>query len=336
VKEPEKPAGSRWLPHAASVAIAIVIFTLIYDPFHASVLAFIALAPVTLVFADPRIACSVTRAALCGAAFGLGASMAIVGPWMFAASVDYFDRSSAWSLAFTLGVNAAYVALFYAPAFVAVRLVSRLPPAMRALGAASAWIAIEALRTSEPFGNAWALLGHGLLGIPILQEAAAFGGVWTLGLGAAVCGSAIGVALQPDVGMKEVMRISRIALAAPVVLAVLGAVAHYGDEAFAPLQPLRVAVVQAEIPSRDVWDPAKRIEHWNSYVSATEALRPGSVDLVVWPESAAPFLLDADVSARTKLVELSTKLEAAILLGAPRSSSSGTGRAALHNSVYYF
>ncbi len=324
------------LPHAAAVAVAVVIFTLIYDPFHAGAVAFLALTPITLVFTNPQVNCSVRRAAFCGFAFGLAAAMAIVGPWMYAASVDYFDRSRLWSFAFTLGINAVYVAMFQVPAFVALRILASAPPMLRVFGAASVWIAFEALRAAYPFGNTWALLGQGVGNLPLLREAAAYGGVWTLGWFAALSGCAIGVGLQPDVRPHDALRCTWIAVSAPVVLTLLGLLAHVGDQTHAPLQPLRVAVVQAEIASRDIWDPAQRLAHWEAYMAATASLRLGSVDLVVWPESAAPFLLDADASAREKLAELTTTLGAAILLGAPRTQPAGQGRAALLNSVYFF
>jgi apolipoprotein N-acyltransferase len=78
------------------------------------------------------------------------------------------------------------------------------------------------------------------------------------------------------------------------------------------------------------------MEHWNAYVTATESIAANSVDLVVWPESAAPFLLDADSASRTRIDELMHKIGAAILLGAPRSEPKEEGRAALHNSAYFF
>jgi len=324
------------LPQAAAVVVAAVIFTLIYDPFHAGLLAFIALAPLTLVFTDPNAGCSLPRAAFCGFAFGLLASMAIVGPWMFAASVDYFDRSAVWSFAFTLFINALYVALFYAPLFVVLRLLAFTPPLARALGAACAWIAFESLRSMDPAGNAWALLGQGFANLPLLREAAAYGGAAGLGLGAALCGSAIGIAMQPDIGARDALGCVRIAVAAPTVLALLGVVVSKNDRVHAPLSALRVAVVQAEIASRDIWDPAQRVAHWNAYLEATETIPPGKADLVVWPESAAPFLLDSDPAAQSRLAELSAKLDAAILLGAPRTKTIAEGRAALLNSVYFF
>jgi apolipoprotein N-acyltransferase len=76
--------------------------------------------------------------------------------------------------------------------------------------------------------------------------------------------------------------------------------------------------------------------NWNSYLADTAELRPGSVDLVVWPESAAPFLLDADADARQKIADVTAKLGAALVLGAPRSEPMGAGRVVQHNSVYFF
>src|SRR5882757_2929691 len=88
---------ARFAPHVAAVVVASVIFALIYDPFHAGALVFLALSPITLVFCDPHIECSLRRAAVCGFSFGLLAAMLIVGPWMYAASVEYFDRGEFWS-----------------------------------------------------------------------------------------------------------------------------------------------------------------------------------------------------------------------------------------------
>lgn len=330
------PGRARVLPHVAAVVVAVVMFALIYDPFHAGAVSFLALTPITLVFADPRVPCSLRRAALCGFAFGWSAALAIVGPWMFAAAVDYFERGAAWSFGFTLLVNAGYVALFYVPVFVAIRLMSATPPLLRAVGAASVWIAVEALRAAEPTGNAWALLGQGLSNIPVLREAAAFGGTWLLGWMAALCGAAIGVGLQPDLSSRDTLRCCQLAVVAPVVLALLGAVAHLDEHPVTGLPTLRVAVVQQEVPSNDVWNPAERVANWNRYLAATESLEPRSVDLVVWPESSVPFLLNADAAAGMRLEDLATRLDAAILVGAPRSQTTGEGRAALFNSAYLY
>lgn len=321
---------------SASVVVATIVFALLYHPFHVAPLVFLALTPVTLVFANPMMRCSIPRAGLWGFAFGWLASLAIVGPWMFGAATEYFGRGIVWSLGFTLVVNAAYVGAFYAPAFVAIRLLAFVPPVLRVVGIASVWTTVEVLRASDPFGNVWATLGQAFAGMPVLREAAAYGGEAFLGWSAAICGAAIGVGVQPDADTQSASNCMKLAFLSLLVLAGLGLAEQERDQQIAPHPPLRVAVVQAEIPGRDVWDPARRVEHWNAYMDATRGLEPGTVDLIVWPESAVPFLLDSDASARSRLSGLASSLRAAILLGAPRSESAGEGRAAVYNSAWFF
>ncbi|MFN2376937.1 MAG: apolipoprotein N-acyltransferase [Candidatus Binatia bacterium] len=322
--------------HFAATAIAAVLFALVYEPFHAGAVSFLALTPIVLVFTSPSVPCSPLKALFFGFSFGLCAAMAIVGPWMYSAAADYFEQGMAWSLAFTLAVNAVYVALFQAGAFLALRLLSGAPPLARVFGAASMWTVFEMLRAADPAGNRWALLGQGASSLPLIREAATFGGEIFVGWMAALCGAAIGVGLQRDLNSRNAVRCMVIGVAVPLSLAFLGGVERLRDPDIGPLPPLRVAVVQAEIASRDVWDPAQRVAHWNAYVEATAALPAKSIDLVVWPESAVPFLLDSDPSAKARLHELANSLGAAILLGAPRSAGTGEGRAAVFNSAYFF
>jgi apolipoprotein N-acyltransferase len=157
----------------------------------------------------------------------------------------------------------------------------------------------------------WARLGQAFAYIPLLKEAASTGGEPLLGFLAALCGAAIGVGMQTDVDTRASRNCMALGIGAPILIVLFGGLEQLRDPDTSPLRPLRVAVVQAEIPSRDVWDPAKRMAHWNAYLSATESLPVGSVDLVVWPESAAPFLLDADRSAQDKVAELAQDIGAA-------------------------
>jgi apolipoprotein N-acyltransferase len=319
-----------------AVAVAAIIFTLLYDPFSVGLLAFLALTPITIVFANPGQTCSIWRAGFLGFVFGMLASLAIVGPWMVSAALDYFGQGLESAVGFTLYVNAIYVAAFMVPAFMAIRLVAYAPPIVRVLGVPAIWTTFEWLRAMDPAGNPWAQLGQGFAYLPVLKEAASAGGMPLLGFLAGLCGAAIGIGMQTDVTTRASRFCMALGIGAPVLLALLGGLEAARVTDNAPLRPLRVAVVQAEIPSLDVWNPAKRMEHWNAYVAATDAIAPGSVDLVVWPESAAPFLLDADAAARDRINELMQKTGAAILLGAPRTEQQPDGHAALYNSAYFF
>lgn len=331
----------RLLPVWAAVAVATLIFTFVYPPFDVGLLAFLAVAPVALVFLDPRQHCTLATAALAGLAFGELASMAIVGPWMYSAASVYFGRSAGFALAFTAFVNATNVAIFYAPTFVLVRMLSSAPVPVRIVGTAAIWTALEYVRATILLGNPWALLGQGLYDTPLLREAAAIGGVWVLTFACAMGGAAFGVALQPGTVGPERRRAAAAAMGAPLLLVLCGALAHALDDRHtrSGLDPLRVAVVQAEIDSADLWKPELRLAHLQSYLDLTSTLAPGSIDLLVWPENAVPFLLDADARTRSSIKDLAQRLGAALLLGAPRSQSTNARNATsarFFNSAFLF
>ncbi len=67
-----------------------------------------------------------------------------------------------------------------------------------------------------------------------------------------------------------------------------------------PDQPLRVVLVQGNIPQGQKWDPALRNSVFEKYLRLTaegvRAAGPGP-HLTVWPETASPFLLDANARA---------------------------------------
>lgn len=332
---------ARALPLWAAVAVATVVFAFVYPPFGVGPLAFLAVTPIALVFLDPLVRCSTAKAAVAGLVFGELASLAIVGPWMYSAASIYFARSTTFALAFTAFINATNVAIYYAPTFALLRMLAGTSALVRVLGSAAVWTTLEYVRANTLLGNPWALLGQGLYDVPLLREAAGIGGVWLLTFACAAAGAGLGVALQPAIAPRQRRRAIGAALAAPLALLLCGFVSRAiaPQRAVAGMGPLRVAVVQAEIDSADLWKPELRLAHVESYLALTRTLAPGSVDLVVWPENAIPFLLDADLRTRAVVADLARGLDAALLVGAPRSETSsfaGAATARFFNSAFLF
>jgi len=316
------------------VAVACLLFAFVYPPFDVGTIALVAVAPVALVLLDPSLRCSLAAAAGSGLAFGWLAALMIVGPWMYQAAAQYFDKPATFAAAFTVAVNGGYVAVFYAALFALLRLLAAASPVQAVLGTASLWTGLEYVRAAAA-GNAWALLGQGLHDVPVLREAAGAGGVWLLTWACALTGAAIGVALRRDIDARARRLAIDLAVAGPVVLALL-AWATRPAPAGRALLPLRVAGVQADIAGTDLWKPELRMAHLQRYVEMTRELEPGRVDLVVWPENAVPLLLDADKAVRERLADLARTLGSALLVGAPRSSSGGDGTARFFNSAWLF
>jgi apolipoprotein N-acyltransferase len=75
-----------------------------------------------------------------------------------------------------------------------------------------------------------------------------------------------------------------------------------------PVPPnVTVVIAQGNIPQGEKWDRAIALETFNRYLDLTRqgVARAGRDHpvVVVWPETASPFLLDEDINARTAIAE---------------------------------
>ncbi len=133
----------------------------------------------------------------------------------------------------------------------------------------------------NPIGSVWAVRGQ--IGDVMLQPAA--------------LASVHGLTLATIVlACAPVLRRRGQVVCAALFLAWIG----YGLNRIAapapPDQPLHVVLVQGNVPQGQKWDPAMRNAVFDRYLHLTDdgvrAAGPGPI-VVVWPETASPFLLDA-------------------------------------------
>lgn len=289
-------------------------------------LAFVALAPLVVAVR--------ARSGAAGAALGwIGGSVAsavCVLPWLARAAHDFFGASALGALlagvAATQVFGAAPIALF---GWATARL-SRLPDAgARVLATAAAWSGTEILRTVVLTGNPWDLLGHAVYGVPLVIQVAAIGGVPAVSFVLAACGAA----LAEQCGQPRPAR-GRAATAGILVLAVDLAVGAW-RLAMPPVTQgtLRVALVQANLPTAWRNDPTRVDAGLRAHLDLTRAALGERPDLVVWPENAVGVLLDANARIRAGVVDVLRGGSAALLVGTPRAEPRGAGHVAFFNSA---
>ena len=190
------------------------------------------------------------------------------------------------------------------------------------------WTALEWLRTHALTGFPWLLLGYSQHTVLPLIQVADFSGVYGVGF-ALVAVNTAGTALltpRPQRG-----------LVFPAVFAILvcGGVWGYGmwrlSDPAAAGPSLKVALVQGNIDQSRKWDPLFRETVWETYVRLTErAIREGSPDLVIWPETATPFYFGLDRQQTQRLLRAVRHWGVPLLFGSPTVASPGV----LHNSAY--
>nr|CRH04631.1 Apolipoprotein N-acyltransferase [Candidatus Magnetococcus massalia] len=231
----------------------------------------------------------------------------------------------------SLGVGglAAVVALY--TALVAGLLSwSRLSPLLLPPAFASLWVSVEWLRGTLFSGFPWTPLGLIWSDLESLMQVADLGGVALLSGLTALLAGALRLLLDPKLSQR--LRIGWL-----VVVAGLFTAAHlYGQmrlaeplESSAERPPYRIALVQGYVPQLEKWDKGWHDAHFKRYLDLT--LGAGgqaageAVDLVVWPETAMAFFLQAFPERRQELATLLATINTPLLAGVPTAAKQQEG-----------
>ena len=188
----------------------------------------------------------------------------------------------------------------------------RLPAWGRVLGAAALWVTVEHLRAVVPLGGfTWGQLAQSHHDATWLLHAASLGGSWLVAFLLAAVNALFAEAfLAARKGAWSrggvAVALAGTILAAPLLIPVT---ATDGET-------LRVAIVQGNVPrsfAGDLFD--KEIAIIKSHERLTKRLEPGSVDLVVWPESAVGLDLETTPQAAAAVASAARSVQAPMIVG---------------------
>lgn len=171
----------------------------------------------------------------------------------------------------------------------------------------------EWLRGHMLTGFPWNLPGYGVSSFEGLSQAASLGGIYSLTL--LVMLAAMSPAAFWQAGRAVSVRTA--AVFCLLALGTLGGLQLWGTQRIAaydaavaeadPAQIRQVRIVQPSIPQQHKWDPARRQQIIDTYLSLTS--EPWKAEtavppLVVWPESALPLLLAEEDELRARILSL--------------------------------
>lgn len=275
------PSARAWLlPARAGLAGAVAAFGL--APWGLWPLTLLILLGIPALFLS---AATTRQAGLIGWAFGAGyfahALAWIVEPFL----VDP-DRY-AWMAPFALGLMAAGGGLFWGGAFAAARAMGQ-SPAARVWLLVATWSLAEFARAYILTGFPWAALAQVWTNTDAALLLAWIGpqglALWTL-LVTLVPGLALGLRARP---------VALLGSVAPA-LGLIAATALVGQAA-PQVEPTGAVVrlIQPNAPQHQKWDPAWIPVFFRRQIEFTAAPSPTGPrpDLIVWPESAVPVLLN--------------------------------------------
>ena len=227
-----------------------------------------------------------------------------------------------WLIPFAMTGLAGGMALFYAAAAALAAILWR-PGAARVFAMAIAFGLAEFARGHVLTGLPWNLVGYGLAAtLPMMQAASIFG-VYALSLLALLLFASFFAIWAPQgSGLARPISTALVTLFFSLVLA---AGAMWGEarlaSAGAATTGVRLRIVQANVDQANKWRPENSAEIFNTYLDLTKSGGGASgldgITLVVWPETAVPFLLANSSEALNEIGDVLPK-GTSLLVGSAR------------------
>ncbi len=276
-----------------------------------------------------------------GIIFGIAHFLSLLY-WLVPTMVIYGHLPAYLSIAILFLFAAILSLLFVAPLTCGFALAGRTPTRALLLFPVF-WVAADFLRSFLFTGFPWELLGYSQYRrLHLIQLSDIFGVYGLSGLvaltNAALLLGCLAVTGKPWCGKPVRGRFAFAGIAAAIALIALTWI--YGEVRIAQIDRIasdapkaRVAVIQGNIEQSQKWEPAFQKATIEKYLRLSLSARPDRPDLIVWPESAAPFYFLAEVPPTRMVMQGIAEAAAHFLIGAPAFEVRGQ-TADYYNSAY--
>jgi apolipoprotein N-acyltransferase len=226
-----------------------------------------------------------------------------------------------------------WLALFYGLSTFIARM-GELVGIKTAITLPIAWVAFDFIRSFLFSGFAWGMLGHSQFRTLPLIQIADLAGVYGITLLIVLANIVLHRALRAVSGAGVPYPVK----SAVILLLLLISTLFYGFSRLnEPLdsrsKPLRVALIQGNIPQDVKWSPEFRQRTVDIYDRLSREAARGGVDLIVWPESAVPFFFQDEPLQAERIRGLAKDLNTWLLFGSP-AHELRSGRSTFLNSAF--
>ncbi len=191
------------------------------------------------------------------------------------------------------------------------------------------WTSVEYIRTLSQFAFPWAFLCYTQSSyLPLIQTADIWG---DLGISFWLC--VVNLLIYAAWSQRR-----KIVIASSIAIAGLFAGALlYDPDLTESDDDISVALLQGHFPLEIKWDRALRDYNIHIYDSLTREADSNGVDLIIWPETAAPMYLELEHMYYHRLATLASDLETYMLVGTLIYDQGRAGeRGEYYNGCYQF
>jgi apolipoprotein N-acyltransferase len=186
--------------------------------------------------------------------------------------------------------------------------------------APAVWVTTELGRTYVWSGFPWLLLGYSQTTVLPVAQFASVAGVF--GLSALV--ALVSGALSYVVIVRSRGSIVTLAAVALLLIAVTswGSYRLRNGTLTERGRPMRVALVQGNIPQDQKWNAAVANQIFETYLALTRDAARQRAELVIWPESSTPFYFEEDVASGNRIRQMVRETGIELLFGSDQMEHS--------------
>jgi apolipoprotein N-acyltransferase len=197
-----------------------------------------------------------------------------------------------------------------------------------------AWVSADYLRSHLMTGFPWTMLGHSQYRLLPLIQVADITGVFGI-TALIVLANVVFYRIIRALSGTEIPYPAKSAIIFTVALASIFGYGFFRLNSPPPLKsPLKVALIQGNIDQAVKWSPAFRETTLDIYSTLSrKAASQQHPDLIVWPESAAPFFFQENSPASDRIRNLARELKTNVLFGSP-AAEMRNGRYTSLNSAF--
>lgn len=200
------------------------------------------------------------------------------------------------------------------------------------------WVSLEFLRTHALTGFPWSVLGYTQYSFLKLIQVADITGIYGISfLVVAVNGMLFDMIVYKSYrsGHSHPVRRSVIVsvLFTPVIFILTLWYGIVQLDTGENREQIKASVIQGNIPQDRKWDREFRHDVIQRYEELTKAANAGNPDLIVWPESALPFIFGYDKDLTEDIVDFQKQLGSYLLFGGVIRRGGNQERSRLTNST---
>jgi apolipoprotein N-acyltransferase len=313
--------------------ISGILLILSFPLFNFYPLAWFALVPLFIAIHDRNSRSSFYLGLLAGFIYFLGSIY-----WVYHSMYFYGGVPLIFSILFLILLS-LYLALYVGIFSMLFNFLSKHSAIPALIIAPALWVTLEYLRTYALTGFPWSILGYSQYKFLTMIQVADITGVYGISfLVAALNGAIYDVAVSWPRKSDDMSSFARWTRALSIVIFILVIIVSflYGIGKLKEDEKggrIKVSVLQGNIEQDKKWDSRFQREVIDTYKKLTIKALLSDPDIIVWPESALPFVFGYDKTLTEEIISFQKKLNTYLLFGSVVVKDSQTNKPQLSNSA---